>query len=490
MIDNYIMDQSPRITMTLSEILANTPPVQTLAQATDVPGTNLEWMKTVAYLTGAWFGDLGELGTTGFRDSLFTGYLARGVTCKVSGVPYSWSGSAWAAVGSSTPTQTRLGNNRMLGVTSGQNNAPGYTLIQTLQGPKNGFGGLRFVFENHDTTRAANIDLASVAAVPTKNANGPYASAKNLTFSGLRAGVIPAATAGSTGNGNIPGMLVSDPVSIDSVPRTDGGTIPMIAIRVMTSSVNVAPKIPKQTWESAFASLPSWEGQYTELSPAQNATGSGDWVTGQPSISGFSPTWHNYWLVQIGYSIFFAKGEQKKNWVGFGDSIMIGQASERGCSGPVIKMCESFGDSAMNFASGGQKYIDTCAIIRAVEPTLARNSVVAMFAASPNDGGTQDLWDASYAMMLDNYDFLVGKGHTPVVFTSVPWNGNSVVTVCRARLLASGLRVFDAYASINDPANPNHFLPAYDSGDHLHPSEAGNAKMASDLAAWRTANNL
>lgn len=95
MIDNYIADQSPRITMTLSEILANTPPVQTLAQATDVPGTNLEWMKTAAYLTGAWFGDLGELGTTGFRDSLFTGYLALGVTCKVSGVPYSWYGSAW-----------------------------------------------------------------------------------------------------------------------------------------------------------------------------------------------------------------------------------------------------------------------------------------------------------------------------------------------------------------------------------------------------------
>lgn len=95
MINNYIMDQSPRITMTLSEILANTPPAQTLAQTTDVPGTNLEWMKTAAYPTGAWYGDLGELGTTGFRDSLFTGYLARGVTCKVSGVPYSWGGAGW-----------------------------------------------------------------------------------------------------------------------------------------------------------------------------------------------------------------------------------------------------------------------------------------------------------------------------------------------------------------------------------------------------------
>lgn len=109
MIDNYIMDQSPRITMTLSEILANTPPVQTLAQATDVPGTNLEWMKTAAYPTGAWYGDLGELGTTGFRDGLFTGYLARGVTCKVSGVPYSWSGAAWVGAGNVLPTYETWG---------------------------------------------------------------------------------------------------------------------------------------------------------------------------------------------------------------------------------------------------------------------------------------------------------------------------------------------------------------------------------------------
>lgn len=103
MIDNYIADQSPRITMTLSEILANTPPVQTLAQATDVPGTNLEWMKTAAYPTGAWFGDLGELSATGFRDSLFAGYLACGVTCKVSGVPYSWNGTGWVRTSNVAP---------------------------------------------------------------------------------------------------------------------------------------------------------------------------------------------------------------------------------------------------------------------------------------------------------------------------------------------------------------------------------------------------
>lgn len=95
MSDSYIADQSPRITMTLSEILANTPPAQTLAQATDAPGAALEWMKTSAYQGGAWFGELGELGTNASRDSLFTGYLATGATCKVAGVVQVWDGYQW-----------------------------------------------------------------------------------------------------------------------------------------------------------------------------------------------------------------------------------------------------------------------------------------------------------------------------------------------------------------------------------------------------------
>ena len=39
-----------------------------------------------------------------------------------------------------------------------------------------------------------------------------------------------------------------------------------------------------------------------------------------------------------------------------------------------------------------------------------------------------------------------------------------------------------------DPAQPRRFLPKYDSGDHLHPSDAGYQAMgeAIDLALFRT----
>jgi lysophospholipase L1-like esterase len=38
--------------------------------------------------------------------------------------------------------------------------------------------------------------------------------------------------------------------------------------------------------------------------------------------------------------------------------------------------------------------------------------------------------------------------------------------------------VIDFDAQLRDPANPDRFLPAYDSGDHLHPNDAGYAAMA------------
>ena len=37
--------------------------------------------------------------------------------------------------------------------------------------------------------------------------------------------------------------------------------------------------------------------------------------------------------------------------------------------------------------------------------------------------------------------------------------------------------------ALRDPENPNHFLPEYDSGDHLHPSPAGYRRMAAEIPA-------
>ena len=47
--------------------------------------------------------------------------------------------------------------------------------------------------------------------------------------------------------------------------------------------------------------------------------------------------------------------------------------------------------------------------------------------------------------------------------------------------LIDGCIDFDA--ALRDPENPNHFLPEYDSGDHLHPSHKGYQRMAALIPA-------
>ena len=47
--------------------------------------------------------------------------------------------------------------------------------------------------------------------------------------------------------------------------------------------------------------------------------------------------------------------------------------------------------------------------------------------------------------------------------------------------LIDGCIDFDA--ALRDPENPDHFLPAYDSGDHLHPSREGYERMAEEIPA-------
>ena len=47
--------------------------------------------------------------------------------------------------------------------------------------------------------------------------------------------------------------------------------------------------------------------------------------------------------------------------------------------------------------------------------------------------------------------------------------------------------VIDFDKITRDPAKPSMFLPAYDSGDHLHPNDAGYKAMGSavDLSLFR-----
>lgn len=54
------------------------------------------------------------------------------------------------------------------------------------------------------------------------------------------------------------------------------------------------------------------------------------------------------------------------------------------------------------------------------------------------------------------------------------------------RATADFAGVLDMDLAVRDPARPTHYLPAFDSGDHLHPNDAGAAAFAHqiDLAVF------
>jgi lysophospholipase L1-like esterase len=117
--------------------------------------------------------------------------------------------------------------------------------------------------------------------------------------------------------------------------------------------------------------------------------------------------------------------------------------------------------------------------------------------------GTQNPHDSvSAADIIFGYQQLIARAHERGLLiygaTLTPIGGMNRPTTAevdaKRRTINQWIRtsgrfdgVIDFEAATRDPAQPDRFLPAYDSGDHLHPSDAGYRAMAAsiDLALFR-----
>ncbi len=105
----------------------------------------------------------------------------------------------------------------------------------------------------------------------------------------------------------------------------------------------------------------------------------------------------------------------------------------------------------------------------------------------PND-------EVSAAQIISGYQQIINRVRAPgtdlriLGGTLTPWQGSTPYSDAREAtreavndwIRTSGAfdGVVDFDLALRDPANPLRLLPAYDSGDHLHPSDAGYAAMA------------
>ncbi|MBV8213920.1 MAG: SGNH/GDSL hydrolase family protein, partial [Verrucomicrobia bacterium] len=102
---------------------------------------------------------------------------------------------------------------------------------------------------------------------------------------------------------------------------------------------------------------------------------------------------------------------------------------------------------------------------------------------------------AGSAGIIAGYNQLIQRGHEHdiMVFggTLIPFGGSfyySAATEAERKAVNQFIRtggVFDGVVdfdlAVRDPNNPAQILPAYDSGDHLHPNDAGYRAMAQSI---------
>jgi lysophospholipase L1-like esterase len=111
--------------------------------------------------------------------------------------------------------------------------------------------------------------------------------------------------------------------------------------------------------------------------------------------------------------------------------------------------------------------------------------------------GINDIWmsndspEAIIATLRQINQQLQQRGLTSLVATLTPYEGHGAAGVWTPEKEATrqavnaylrGSREFDGLLDfdrvLRDPARPSQLLPAYDSGDHIHPNDAGNKAMA------------
>jgi lysophospholipase L1-like esterase len=117
------------------------------------------------------------------------------------------------------------------------------------------------------------------------------------------------------------------------------------------------------------------------------------------------------------------------------------------------------------------------------------------FSQSPDSGCTAPNTDVSAAQIIAGYRHIIAAAHASglKIFgaTLTPFQGAAYYSAAgetKRETVNHWIRtshgfdgVIDFDRAVRDPASPEQILPAYDSGDHLHPNDAGYQAMANAI---------
>ena len=354
------------------------------------------------------------------------------------------------------------------------------------------------IWYQNDTASSYTVTKAVYAAVGSENAAGSYAPVNatgqavawnNITFGGNGANVEPtAATPAATASLTVAASATpplkaysfSDWMRAPSIPAASGDMRYLAVRTAMTGGSvewfgtrwNATPSLSRGRLASAFYS----NGDFT-------------------ATTAITPGDGDHYAVPSGIQ-YYTRGRRGATVLAIGDSLTQGYNGLVGSSNtyswaheacatastaarPVVLMNGGqASQTSANFYSRGKLEID------AFKP-----DVVTIAVYSPNDGaGTQAAVDVAWSRAVDFAHYAIGKGAVPILIGPIP-NGTITAAADAFRLqivsriqdvAASGsMLAVDMNAAVKHATNtgPQTLAAEYNSGDGIHPNDAGFAAM-------------
>lgn len=351
-----------------------------------------------------------------------------------------------------------------------------------------------FTIEDQSLRQVARVslggDAARVRLANTFGATALSVTAAQLALSGEGASIVPGSSRALTLDGAssflIPAgeVVVTDPVELMVPALSDVSVSLYFAEGVMTTTVHAEADQTSWITDGDVVAAASW--------PARATT----------------TTTSAFWL--NGVDVLAAEGAAAV--VAFGDSITDGAGSTLDANQrwPDLLAARLQGDAAtdavavVNAGIGGncllRDFIGPRALHRFDRDVLDQPGVSwVIITVGINDIGVGSLLGqpVSAEELIDGYRELIERAHARGVLayggTLLPYEGatyyseeGELVRQAVNEWIRSGGAydaVIDFDAATRDPDAPTRLLPAYDSGDSLHPSDAGYAAMAEAVAS-------
>ena len=367
------------------------------------------------------------------------------------------------------------------------------TTHETLALPAE-FEWVRFWYANDTATpitltKAAWSPSADKASAVPRDSAGAALGFQAVTFNAGGADSLPGSTSGSTatitipvGTSANPNPICSDWMQGASLPRRDGGTLPLLmhrahyagAYRCLVSGTNI--------------DLNAFEAQSQGLTWTI-LDGGGDQTTSATPSFGTTPR-------GILYGVEFLTAKPVLTVMGIGDSLMGGQGSTSGFTAYGMLACAAVSTPArpVSFVNSGWSGQTTLQFFERGRAEIARfQPPVAVIAPwSPNDAYTSaPAVAAGVGRGIALAQAVRAYGGVPVFVTPMPTAriadaaAESYRTSVAARMRAlagEGWLVADLDRVLTDGAGLGRLRAGFDSGDGTHLNDAGYAACGTELA--------